>query len=59
MRGRAWMGEGPRRRGVRGMVEKGGGRGRGEVVVDGLLVEGVIVIVVDSVEYSDDCLVVR
>ena len=26
MRGRGWMGEGPRRRGVRGMESKGGGR---------------------------------
>jgi hypothetical protein len=39
------MGEGPRRRGVRGMVEKGGGRGRGSVVSEGvmvMLVEGIV-----------------
>lgn len=29
MRGRGWIGEGPRRRGVRGIVEKGAGRGTG------------------------------
>jgi hypothetical protein len=45
MRGRAWMGEGPRRRGVRGMVEKGGGRGSVSVSV----VEGVMVMLVDSI----------
>ena len=28
MRGRGWMGEGPRRRGVRGMESNGGGRER-------------------------------
>lgn len=41
MRGRGWMGEGPRRRGVRGMESKGGGRERCILLVYG--VEGDVV----------------
>jgi hypothetical protein len=45
MRGRGWIGEGPRRRGVRGIVEKGVGRvtGFGSVI---LRIVGMVVVVV-------------
>lgn len=52
MRGRGWIGEGPRRRGVRGIVEKGVGRvtGFGSVIlgiVGGMVVVVVIVVLVE------------
>lgn len=49
MSGRAWIGEGPKVRTCRGMVLKGGGRGRGSwllVVVEMVILVIMVIVVV-------------